>query len=178
MTKHLHRLATGLQRSLLEAPWPLPDSVTVVRDAWASLYRWHESGEHVYRIRSDVQIPPIPADLVLATAPTARPAVCYVLDRDRWIVIARHGAEEPIRIRAPERVVAFRRPTLTYCAETETGGLASGLINLIDQPTPAHLHLYAGNVTRSDGTVHQLAASQISTEGLLLVRALPWYYSP
>jgi hypothetical protein len=38
----------------------------VLRDAWASLYRWHEEGEHVYRIRTEARA--LDAQLNLVTA--------------------------------------------------------------------------------------------------------------
>jgi hypothetical protein len=54
MTKKLHKLAPEIQRRLLSGGAPRTME-PVLRDAWASLYRWHEEGEHVYRIRKDAR---------------------------------------------------------------------------------------------------------------------------
>lgn len=177
MTRHLHHLATRLQDSLLRAGWPTPPHLAVMRDAWASLYRWHVSGEHVYRIRSDVRTPAIAAYLDLATAPVARAGVCYVLDRDQWVVIARHDAMEPIVLRAPDRVRAYDAPMLTYATELDGGSLASGTVNLRTAPTPAHLRIPAGTSLGESG-VRQLGGADISEEMLRIARILPWYYAP
>ncbi len=47
MTKKLHNLAHEIQRRLLSGG-AARTMEPVLRDAWASLYRWHEEGEHVY----------------------------------------------------------------------------------------------------------------------------------
>lgn len=176
LTKHLHVLARGLQDRLLQAAWPPDDTTRAEREAWASLYRWHLSGAHVYRVRTDVRTPPIAPDLQLATAPTVRPAVCYVIDRDQWIVIARHGPGEPVVIHSPDRVYAEKAPTLTWATEYDRG-ISSGRINLRDQPTAADLHVSAGTVRTSTGS-RPLDGSQIAPEMLRLVRVLPLFFAP
>jgi len=175
MTKRIHQIARGLQAQLLQAGWPPEESTRAAREAWASLYRWHQAGEHVYRVRTDVRTPPIAPDLQLSTAPTVRPAVCYVLDSDQWIVIARHGPGEPVVIHNPDRVYAEKSPTLTWATEYERG-LASGRINLRDQPAPADLRIGAGSVTTTRGR-RPLDAGDIAPEMLRLVRILPLFYA-
>lgn len=175
MTKHIHQIARGLQETLLGAAWPPDESTRAAREAWASLYRWHQAGEHVYRVRTDVRTPAIAPDLPLATAPTVRPAVCYVLDTDQWIIIARHGPGEPVVIREPERVYAERAATLTWATEYERG-LASGRINLREQPTPADLRVGAGTVATARGH-RDLDARDIAPDMLRLVRVLPLFYA-
>jgi hypothetical protein len=46
----LDELAAKMQARLLQQGAPA-SMEAVLRDARASLYRWHEAGEHVYRIR-------------------------------------------------------------------------------------------------------------------------------
>jgi hypothetical protein len=177
MTKHLHQLATRLQRSLLAAGWPTPPHLAVMRDAWASLYRWHESGEHVYRLRTDVRAAPLLADLPLATAPVVRPGVCYVLDRDQWLIIARHDARQPVIVRAPDYIRAYSEPMLTYATELADGVLAGGTINLRDTPTLHTLRIPSGTVIGELGT-RRLEAEELGDEMLRLARCLPYYYAP
>lgn len=176
MTKHIYRLATRLQQTLLGAPWPPPPEIRVMVDAWASLQAWHAAGEHVYRIRRDVRMPPIAPDLDLAAAPTVRPAVCYVLDTDQWLIVARHRAHEPIPIRAPERIIGYPAPVLTYCTEVEHGRLASGYVNLTDIPVVSRLRLGAGTSIGLAGAT-ALDGHDISEEMLRLARCLPYYYA-
>lgn len=176
MTKRLHQIARGLQDTLLGAAWPPDDSTRAAREAWASLYRWHVAGEHVYRARTDVRTPPIDPGMPLATAPIARPAVCYVIDTDQWIVIARHGPGEPVVIKHPDRVYAEIAATITWATEYDRG-VASGGINLRDQPTPADLRVAAGTVAPTRGQ-RPLGGSDIAPEMLRLVRVLPLFYAP
>lgn len=174
MTKHLHQLAARLQRQMLGAG---PSAPAVIRDAWASLYRWHEAGEHVYRLRTDVRAPALPPDLALATAPVVRPAVCYVLDRDQWLILARHQAREPVIVQAPDHVRAYSEPMLTYATELADGVLSSGTVNLRDTPTPRTLRIPAGTVLGELGT-RRLEAEEMGDEMLRLARCLPYYYAP
>jgi hypothetical protein len=190
MTKHLHLLAAKLQRNLLAMADPR-DAAPIVRDAWASLYRWHEAGEHMYRIRSDVTVPTMDPDLDLATAPVARAGVCYVIDRDQWLVISRHDEMQPVVIRAPNLVRAYDAPMLTYCTSirvprleragvviTDSDVMCSGTINLSDTPTPRTLRMPPGTTLGSDGIWRLLTADDIAPEMVRLAKVLPWYYAP
>ena len=143
MTKDLYRLAEQLQEQL-RATSSLQDAPRVLLDAWASLYRWHGSGERVWRISpaaadetADMLLPP---ELPLATARVRAEAVCYQgPERGEWIILARHApAPCEIMVYAPLRW-AYRQPLLTYCTESESGELASGYYSLADYPTAGSL---------------------------------------
>lgn len=175
MTKRLHTLATRLQQRLLGAAWPPIPADRVLVDAWASLVAWHQGGELVYRVRSDVRTPAIPPDLALAIAPVVRHGVCYVLDRSEWIIVARHDADAMIPIRAPERVIGYPAPVLTYCTELAGGQLSSGYVNLRDQPTPRHLRIYPG-ASQTELGPRPLGAEELGEEMIRLARVLPLYY--
>jgi hypothetical protein len=190
MTKQLHLLARKLQAKLVSLD-DQRDALPVERDAWATLYRWHIAGEHVYRIRSDVPVPIMRPDLDLATAPVARAGVCYVIDRDQWMVIARHAAQEPIVVQAPDLVRAYSEPMLSYCSSIrvprlERSGvvlrdvavMVSGVLNLRDMPTPASLKMPPGTSLGADGVWRLLTAEDIAPEMVRLAKVLPWYYQP
>lgn len=149
MTRDLYRHAARLQKILTEHAQDRPPETwakhapRVALDAWATLYRWHQSGERVWRISSlmaeALADMVLPSDLPLATAPLRADAIAYQLpERGEWIIIARHAP-------APAEVIvhgdvrwAYAQPVLTYCTELE-GGLASGYYSLADYPTAGDL---------------------------------------
>lgn len=147
----LHAHAERLQSALLRIAKTEPADQWAARaprvmlDAWASLIRWHECGERIWRISAavadevgDMVLPP---DLALATARVRAEAVCYQLpDRTEWIVLARHApAPREVVVRGEVRW-AFRQPLLTYC--TEIGGaLCAGYYSLADYPAAGQLPL-------------------------------------
>jgi hypothetical protein len=172
VTKQLHKLAHVIQAQILaeETP-PFRDIRPVLRDAWASLYRWHrDAGERVWRIAEER--PPLAPDLPLATAPTHGPACCYTgPERDEWIIVARHAAGETVYVSAdPESGYAYSAPQITYV----TGGeqIGSGAINLTDQPTPSQLYLMAGKQG-----ARWLSDDDIAPEEKRLMRALRHWYN-
>ena len=169
MTEQLYRLSRVVQRQLLDGPWP--PSKRVLVDAWASFFRWHECGEHVFRVRD--RSPAIAHDLPLSSAPVRREAQCYMLEGE-WIVLSRIPALHPIPVHG-ERVLSFRQPLLTYCTETESSGMASGYFNLIDQPTPRELQLMPGT-SIAELWSRNLDHEEISTEALRIVRTLPFFF--
>ncbi|HWN09738.1 MAG TPA: hypothetical protein VNO50_10805 [Pyrinomonadaceae bacterium] len=175
MTKQLHKLAWAVQDKLLRGPWPVQPEQRVLVDAWAALCAWHESGEHIYRMRDDARSPAIPPDLPLGDAPIQRNGQCYVIGRDQWIILARHQANVPIRVHAPDRVLGYAQPVLCYATDLR-GGLASGYFNLLDQPTPSRLHLRPGTAI-SELWTRNLEAEEISEEGILLVKTIPLFYA-
>jgi hypothetical protein len=59
----------------------------MLRDAWASLYRWHVTGEMIRTI--DDAAPEIPDYLELTTAPVRSADVAYQLGDEQLIVVAR-----------------------------------------------------------------------------------------
>lgn len=172
MTKQLHKLARELQARLLTGGGPSGVERAVL-DGWASLYRWHESGERVWRIEEDDEPPALPDDLPLATAPLFAPAVCYHgPDRAEWIVVARHAAEEPIPTGEGLAPFAYPDPVITYAALIGKT-LASGFVNLADQPTPSALYLMAGKSAE-----RWLDDDDIAPEETRLRRALRYWYRP
>jgi hypothetical protein len=80
----------------------------------------------------DDNAPEIPDDLELATAPVRSAGVAYQLGDEQWIVVARHAAEEPIKIYG-DKVYAFLEPMITYCTDLPNI-LATGCRNLLDSP--------------------------------------------
>ena len=168
MTNKLHKLAPEIQRRLLSGGAPRTME-PVLRDAWASLYRWHEEGEHVYRIRTEARA--LDAQLNLVTAEVMYEGCCYELPgRSDWIVIARHKAREPIVIHAPQAVFAFPEPMLTYCTEI-TQGLASGTINLVEAPNYGSIYLPGGK-----SGARWLHQDEIAEEERRLRVALPHFF--
>lgn len=188
MTKHLYTLARNLQSALLQAAGDLPPPVNwgklalrVHLDAWATLYRWHEAGEPITRITPEAEDAilsgGLPPDLPLATAPLAQPALaCQLPDRSQWIVIARHSpAPSHITLRAAHGWT-FAQPVLTYCSNTETGGIMSGFVNLTDQPTLADLRLSPGRSIKSDGQIKSLSESEVTEDEYRLALAIHSLY--
>lgn len=173
MTKQLHKLATQLQARLLTRGGPTGIERAVL-DGWASLYRWHQAGERVWRIEEDDAPPALRDDLPLATAPIYAPGVCYHgPERAEWIVVARHAAAEPVYYgEAAEQAYAYPAPVITYAALIGTT-LASGFLNLSDQPTPAALYLLAGRSAE-----RWLDDDDIAPEETRLRRALRHWYRP
>lgn len=171
MTKHIHKLAQQLQ-PMMAAGDPAP----VVRDAWASLVRWHQAGERVHRLTPhDVEAARsgLPLDLPLASAPIRAAGLLYVIERRLWLVVARHAAREPYPVRAGVSR-AYAEPMLTYATEVN-GGLASGAINLRDSPTPAQLRIYPGTSLGEHGA-RAMDRDEISTEIVRLAQCLPHFY--
>lgn len=189
MTRDLYTHATRMQAQLLRAASSLPaeswarEVPRVWLDAWASLVRWHECGERVWRISAaaadetgDMLLPP---DLSLATARVRAEAVCYQLpDRETWIVLARHApAPREVLVRGEVRW-AFRQPVLTYCTEID-GALAAGYYSLADYPTAGALP-----VSIRPGTVHGLTGvrplgdAETTEEEARLSLALLHHYLP
>lgn len=167
MTRKLYSLATRLQAKLLEAGLAHMDNAD--RDAWATLFRWHQAGERVWRVKgpSAALLP----GLDLARAPTIASAVLYQLDdRSEWILVARHGAAEAIAVKAPDMVFAYPEPMLTYLTPV-ADTLASGVVNLQEMPTPADLWLPAGRQGQ-----RWLDQDDVSTEETRLRRVLPYFY--
>lgn len=175
MTKQLHRLAATVQRKLLDGPWPPQHRILI--EAWTALVLWHESGEHVFRVRDGARSPALDPALDLVNAPVARLGQCYVMGRDRWIVVGRVAAQAPIRVQAPERVLAFSRSTLVYCCEAPDGGLAAGEMDLQLAATPRGLRLVPGTSVGELG-VRPLNTDDISPEGILLAQVLPYFFTP
>jgi len=173
VTKQLHQLARLLQARLLTGGGPT-GTERVVLDAWATLYRWHRSGERIWRIDADDAPPALRADLPLATAPIFAPAVCYHgPDRAEWIIVARHTAEEPIWYgESAGQSYAFPDALITYAAMIGKT-LAAGFINLADQPTPAALYLMAGK-----SADRWLDDDDIAPEERRFHRALRHWYRP
>lgn len=151
MTRDLHTQARRLQDQLLRAASSLPPETwarhvpRVLLDSWASLLRWHECGERVWRISAAAADETgdmlLPSDLSLATARVRAEAVCYQLpDRESWIVLARHApAPCEVVVRGDVRW-AYAQPVLTYCTELD-GALSAGVYNLLDCPTADSLPL-------------------------------------
>ena len=173
MTQRLPKLAHEVQRRLLSGGAPRTME-PVLRDAWASLFRWHEAGEHVYRIQ-EIK-PDLPPELDLANAPVIHESSCYELPggKDR-IVLARHQASQPIVIHAPEAVYAYPDPLLTYCTELAGGALASGVLNLVESPRYRDLYLPAGKSSGKSGErwLHQ---DEIAEEERRLRLAFPFFF--
>lgn len=145
--KLIYRVSHWLQRELIAIGHPLDRAPRIQLDAWASLLTWHQSGEQVWRIREEqaerLLDEPLPAELDLATAPTRGHAVCYTLpDRREWIVLARIPANHTITVHG-DLGWAYRQPVLTYCT-TIGARLASGYLQLLDQPHPPDLALRPG----------------------------------
>lgn len=171
MTKHLHKLAHDLQARLLSGGGPDRHMHPVLRDGWASLYRWHESGERVWRIE-DAKPPELADDLPLATANIYAPGVAYQMpDRAAWIVVARHTVEEPIQV-SPDQSYAFPEAMLTYVTQVDTG-IAAGCINLEEAPTWRDLYLAPGN-----SGARALTQDDIAVEETRFLLALRYLYRP
>lgn len=176
MTKQLFRLATDMQARLLAAggPWCGEEMPAVLRDAWASLYRWHKAGDRVWRMPPDDEPPALAADLALATAAVYAPGCCYSGPTPReWIVVARHAAREPIILHAPQAVWAFPEAMITYVTTLGSGALAAGCLNLGETPTWSAVYLPAGR--SGSRWLHQ---DDIALEESRLFRAMQYWYRP
>jgi hypothetical protein len=161
VTKHIYRHASSLQEQLLGAAllypddeWPL-HAPRVQLDAWATLWRWHSSGEPMTRLTIEAESAmlsrPLPGDLRLATVALQTEALAVQLPPRNWIVIARHAAQAIITVNG-QHCYSYAKPVLTYMASSAVGsahGYGSGYVSLIDQPTVADLQLYAGTLTDS-----------------------------
>lgn len=188
MIRDLHTQARRLQDQLLRAAsshgddWP-KQTPRVMLDAWASLVRWHECGERVWRISAAAADETgdmlLPADLPLATARVRAEAMCYQLpDRREWIVLARHApAPREVVVSGPVRW-AFHQPVLTYCTQID-GNLSAGYYSLENYPTPAKLPL-----TLMPGTslglqaVRALGPADVVEEDARIALALLQHYLP
>lgn len=152
---------------------PLP----VQRDAWACLVRWHDAGEPIHRLTSDDverARSGLPLDTPLATAPIRAKGMLYIVDRDEWMLVARHEALEPYQSAPDCPPRAYTEPMLTY-ATMFGDGLASGTINLRDAPTPAALRIYPGTSHGKLGAI-TLDREQIAPEMIRLAKCLPHFY--
>lgn len=176
MLSHIYEIANRLQRSLLEAE-SIPTAPRVALDGWASLQAWNQAGQQRWPISPEqadrLLDEPLPVDLALATASTRGPAVCYVLPDGAWIVLARHEKNQFIPVFG-EVGWGYSGPVLTYCTELEDRSVASGYINLLDQPTPAHLKLYPGTATKAG----PLTEVQITEEDYRLSLAIAQHFRP
>ncbi len=184
MTKHLHLLAAEMQRTLRRAagdlPAPVDWSTLALRihlDTWATLYRWHRAKEPIIRITEETEAAilddGLPADTVLATAPLKHEALaCQLPDRRQWIVIARH-APAPCDVAVwQQHGWRYGQPLLTYCCNTDDGGLMAGFVNLIDQPRLRDLDLMPGRLIKKDGTMPKLTVAEITEESYRLEMAI------
>lgn len=189
MTRDLYRHAERLQRLLQQVaqgrgPDGLKDAPRIALDAWATLYRWHEGGERVWRISpavademADVVLPP---DLPLATAPVRAEAVAYQLpERGQWLVLARHAPAPAVVVVYGEIRWAYAQPVLTYCTELEDGTLASGGYSLTECPTAGSLpdRLRAGTSLGLQGA-RRLGEAETTEEEARLALALVHHYLP
>jgi hypothetical protein len=186
MKQDIHTLAakcqTILRAKAIDWPDDWPEHVDrIYVDAWATLYRWHEAGERVWRISQAVADETedmcLPSDLDLATARTRGEAVTYQLPvRSEWIVIARH-APAPCEVRVHGDVRwAYAQPVLTYCTMLADGSLAAGYYSLADMPTPDLLTLRPGaTLGRS---VRALTEASIAEEEYRVALALIHHYLP
>ena len=189
MTKHLYALANNLQSALRRAAGdtlpPVDWSKRALRvhlDAWATLWRWHQVGEPIIRITEEAEDAIIsgglPASLRLADAPLSKEALaCQLPDRSQWVVIARHSPG-PCTVQVWEQHGwTFAQPVLTYCANTESGGIMSGFVNLIDMPTVADLRLIPGKLITKDGRTPDLTESEVTEDEYRLHLAIHSLYS-
>ena len=184
MTKHIYRIASGLQETLLGAamlypPDEWPHHVPRVHlDAWATLYRWHAEGERIWRVTEQEEAwmldHPLPARLPLIDAPVRAEALAVQLpDRSEWVVIARH-ATAPVTIPVHGDVrFGYTQPLLTYCSpgsRTDDGSLGSGFVNLIDQPEYGSIRLIAGTLTgEQDAAERQLTKDELGMDAYRLL---------
>lgn len=189
MTSDLHALASRLQDDLLRAADTLPADTwarqvpRALIDSWASLLRWHECGERVWRISraaadetADMLLLP---ELPLATARVRAEAVCYQLpDRETWVVLARH-APAPRRVTVRDDVCwDYAQPVLTYCTMVD-GALAGGYYSLADYPTAGVLPLSIrpGTSIGLHGA-RQLGNAEVAEEDARVSLALIHHYMP
>lgn len=177
-----HRLQADLLRAVESAPADWTSAVQRVQlDAWATLARWNEHGERVWRISAaaadETADMVLPADLPLETAPFRAEAVAYQLpDRAQWVVIARH-APAPCVVPVAEGVSwAFRQPVLTYCTALPDGALGAGYYSLADYPTAGTLPLTIRPGVSSTG--RKLTAPEVAEEDARVSLALLHHYLP
>lgn len=177
--KQAYQLAESLQQKLRAfSQAEIAHAPRVMLDSWASLFLWHRSGEKTWRISEEqaerLLDDPLPEDLRLETAPTRGPAVLYQLPEfSAWIILARHRASAPVQVW--ESVAwAYAQPVLTYCTPLESGAIAAGYLNLIDQPTPGALTLSPGrSLTRG-----ALTEAEITEEDFRLSLSTAQHYRP
>lgn len=177
------RLQTALMRTADEHPPALwaKHAPRVQLDAWATLYRWHNSGEHVWSISAamadETEDMVLPYDLQLATARVRGEAVAYQLpERSEWIVLARH-APAPCEVQVRDGVAwAYAQPVLTYCTLLHGGALAAGYYSLADQPTPDRMVLRPG-ITLGQ-SVRALTEASLPEEEYRIALALIHHYMP
>lgn len=186
MKQAIYSLAERLQTELLQTADRHPDGWVkhthrVQLDAWATLSRWHNSGERVWRISQamaeETEDMVLPSDLDLATARVRGEAVAYQLpERSEWILLARH-APAPCDVQVRGNVAwAYAHPVLTYCTLLPDGALAAGYFSLSDQPTPNRLVLHAG-ITLGQ-SVRSLTEASIVEEEYRIALALIHHYMP
>ena len=189
MTRDLYALSTRLQEQLLRAASSLPaetwarDVPRVLLDGWASLVRWHDCGEKLWRISAaaadETGDMVLPHDLALATARVRAEAVCYQLpDRSQWIILARHAPAPCTVVVRGEIAWAYRQPVLTYCTEIE-GRLATGYYSLADYPTAGSLPamIAVGSVVGPQG-VRPMGAIEAAEEESRVALAMIHHFLP
>lgn len=180
MTKHIHIAARGLQRILLEAPWPIPtptpSEIQIAADGWRALCAWHIAGEHVYRVIGD-ESPVVDGDASIASQRLRREAQAYVLDDDTWIVLGRvmAGMATPLGA-GSDQSISQSHPMLYWCAEVG-GGLESGAINLDSQPIIRDLRIVGGIAVGTAG-VRARSGAELAGPGIMLARVLPLFLDP
>lgn len=168
MTRTALQIAAQLQAALSDGErlaWPLNPAA---RDGYAALAVWIEGDMPIERLTLD-DIRLIPPTLRLDTAPLRRDACAYILlDRRDWIVLARIGAKESVRV--TRESFAYPEPMLVWCGwRGERGSIVTGCINLVHSPTTATLRLAAGknygelgaaDITQADADDDLLMAAQ------------------
>lgn len=183
MTKHLYRLSTKLQASLRAAAGnpPAADwSAQVARvelDAWAALHEWHRHGERVVRITEEQELAmlanPLPPSLPMASPLTVEALGIQLAEREDWVVVARIPAQQVIPVYR-EQIFAYRQAVIVYL--TEIGkSIASGYLNIEDQPTVADLSLRPGVALTMDGQ-RELTEAEVMSEDYRLALAIHRLY--
>jgi len=126
MTKHLIMIGNDIRARLLAGGAP-QHMEPVLRDAWASLFRWHQAGGNVYRLR---EVRECPQDLAINGKPRNRSCCVQLPNRTEWIVLARHEPGEVIGLNPGTDPWAYPDTTLTWCCDLDGRGLESGAINI------------------------------------------------
>lgn len=172
------------QRATDPEHW-VQDVPRVLLDAWATLSRWHEHREKVWRISAaaadETADMLLPAELPLAIAPVRGEAVVYQLpDRREWIVLARHApAPCTVTVLGPDIGWAYRQPVLTYCTEGPDGDLRAGYYSLADYPTAGSLpDLIRPGMAIGLRGARPLGAADTTEESARVALALLHHYLP
>jgi hypothetical protein len=149
----------------------------ILRDAWATFHRWHETGEKEAAI-SRKSAPQVREDLLLADAATRADAILFRLDNADWIILARHAARQRIDVPGG-RPYAFPDPMITYVTSTPNRkGIAAGCYNLKAMPRWDDLQLSPGGSETLEGNARWLSSTDLTHEQRLLDVALRYFYTP